>query len=172
MLLKILGSIVIIAASGFLGYVFSRDCARRPQQLRELQGCLQILENEIGFMSSILTEAFAKIYENRSSEVSDFFRIAADKLNQGQVSASEAWREAVAENMLKTGLTREDEGILLAFGKLLGNSDQEGQIRNIRLTVSQLKLQEQKAEEMRKKNEAMYRNLGVLGGIAIVIVLL
>ena len=34
---------------------------------------------------------------------------------------------------------------------MLGSSDLEGQIKNIRLTLNQLKLQEQKAEEFRKK---------------------
>jgi len=54
---------------------------------------------------------------------------------------------------------------------MLGSSDVEGQIKNIRLTINQLKLQEQKAEELRAKNEAMYRNLGILGGLAIIIIL-
>ena len=68
-------------------------------------------------------------------------------------------------------MNSEDEEILISFGKLLGSSDTEGQIKNIRLTLNQLKMQEEKAEELRKKNESMYRNLGVLGGLAIIIIL-
>jgi stage III sporulation protein AB len=70
-----------------------------------------------------------------------------------------------------TALNKEDEQVLLSFGRSLGNTDLDGQIRNIRLTLGQLAMQERKAEENRKKNESMYRSLGILGGMAVVIVL-
>ena len=86
-----------------------------------------------------------------------------------EISASEAWKDAVKLNIDATSFDKEDEKVIISFGKMLGSSDLEGQIKNIRLTLNQLKLQEQKAEEFRK-NEAMYRNLGILG-IAIIIIL-
>jgi stage III sporulation protein AB len=70
MLIKIIGSIMILSASGFLGYALSRDCTRRPKELRELQGQLQMLENEIGFMSNVLADAFDRVCISCSSEVS------------------------------------------------------------------------------------------------------
>lgn len=79
---------------------------------------------------------------------------------------------AVKENIKKTALKKEDEAIVLSFGKMLGASDLEGQISNIRLTLTQLKMQEEKAEEEKEKNKTMYMNLGVLGGLAIVIILI
>lgn len=173
MLLKIIGSILVLAASGFLGFVLSRDCSRRPQELRELQGLLQMFENEISFLSNLLTDAFAKIYRSSKSEVAVFFEETADmlKINAG-INASQAWETAVGKNLKMTSLNKEDEEILISFGKMLGNSDLEGQIKNIRLTLNQLKIQEQKAEESKAKNEAMYKRLGILGGIAIVIILI
>jgi len=82
--------------------------------------------------------------------------------NDTGITAGEAWAKAVKENIKNTSLNKEDEEIIISFGKMLGSSDVEGQIKNIRLTINQLKLQEQKAEELRAKNEAMYRNLGYL----------
>jgi len=172
MLFKLFGSMIVIAASSFLGIAFSKDCSRRPQELRAMQGFLQILENEISFMSSLLIDSFTKICRNSDNEATIFFKSTIHTLetNTG-LSAPEAWDMAVSNNIGKTCFNKEDGAILASFGKMLGNTDLEGQIKNIRFTIDQLKLQEKKAEENKKKNESMYRSLGILGGIAIVIIL-
>ena len=173
MVFKFIGSIIVLLSSGFLGYILSTDCRKRPQQLRELQTLLQMFENQISYLSDILTVAFERIYRCSKSEVGIFFNSTIEKLqNDKTLNASQAWEAAVRENIKKTALNKEDEEILVSFGKILGNSDLDGQIKNIRLTLSQLGQQEQKAEESRSKNEGMYKSLGVLGGIAVVIILI
>jgi stage III sporulation protein AB len=172
MLLKIFGSCLVIAASSIIGFMFSRDCARRPQDLRMLQGLLQMFENEISFLSNVLIESFEKIYRTNKCEVANIFKDTVNILkSDGGLTAGGAWENSVRRNIRKTALNNEDEEILISFGKILGKSDIEGQIKNIRLTMNQLKIQEQKAEDGRKKNEAMFRNLGILGGLALVIIL-
>lgn len=173
MLIKLAGGIMVIAASGFIGYILSRDCAIRPQELRDLQGLMQMFENEVCYMSNLLSDAFYNISKASSSKVAVFFRSASELLKKDVgINASEAWEQAVRSNIVKTSLSKEDEEILINFGKILGSSDIDGQVMNIKLTINHLKLQERKAEEARKKNEKMYKNLGLLCGLAIVIILL
>jgi stage III sporulation protein AB len=172
-MLKLIASIMIITSSGILGHLIAKEYSKRSGQLKELQILMQIFENEIRFLSSILVNAFEKMYKASKSEVKEFFRDTIKNLEcPGGYGAQEAWERAVRENIKKTSLNKEDEEILLRFGNILGSTDKDGQISNIRHLISQLKIQEQKAEEMRKKNESMYKKLGLLGGIAIVIVLL
>jgi stage III sporulation protein AB len=172
MILKIIGSLIVFVSSSLLGYMYSRKCSERPKDLRALQGLLQMFENEVSFLSNVLTEAFLKISKCCDSGVSAFFSQTVEILNSDEgINARDAWTKAVKENINKTALNSEDEEILISFGKMLGSSDIEGQIKNIRLTLNQLKMQEEKAEELRKKNESMYRSLGVLGGLAIIIIL-
>ncbi len=173
MLFKLTGSIIVIVSCSFLGLILSRDCKRRPAQLRELQSILQMFENQISYLSDVIMEAFERISRIGGSDTCAFFTRTIEILKKNKtISASEAWERAVKQCICRTALNKEDEEILLAFGKMLGNTDLDGQIKNIRLTLGQLKLQEDKAEESRRKNENMYKSLGVLGGIAVVIVLL
>lgn len=173
MLFKIIGSIIVICSFTFLGCILSNDCRKRPQQLRELQGKLQMFENQISYLSDVISTAFERIGRVSGSETGIFFSETVRILGeQENLSAAQAWEQAVRQNIKRTSLNLEDEEVLLNFGKMLGNSDLEGQIRNIRLAQEQLKQQEHKAEESRSKNEKMYRSLGILGGIAVVIVLL
>ncbi|MCX7843271.1 MAG: stage III sporulation protein SpoIIIAB [Clostridia bacterium] len=171
MVLKIGGSLLVLAASSLIGWILAGDFSRRPNELRALQGMLEMFETEITFMSNVIADAFDKISKSSQSSVALFFKLTAEKLQAGGMNACQAWEAAVKEGIRATALNKEDESILLSFGKMLGNSDVEGQVKNIRLTLHQLKLQEQKAEESRKKNESMCKSLGVLGGLAVVVVL-
>lgn len=173
MLFKLAGCIIVIISCTFLGFMLSFECKKRPQQLRELQVLLQMLENQIGYLSDVLIDAFEKISRNGTSQACIFFNKSAEILKKdGSMGASQAWELSVRQNIRKTSLNREDEEILIAFGKILGSSDIEGQIKNIRLVMEQLKLQEVKAEENRRSYEKMYRSLGVLSGVALVILLI
>jgi len=173
MIFKIIGSIIVILSCSFIGMILSRDCAKRPAQLRELQGSLHMLENQICYLCEVIIDAFEKISRVGGTQTGIFFTRTIEILREEKtISAADAWELAVSQCIGRTSLNSEDREILLAFGKLLGNTDVEGQIRNIRLTLEQLKLQEQKAETSRKKNEGMYRSLGVLGGLAVVTLLL
>jgi len=170
--LKMMGSIVIVLASAFLGLFMSNECKKRPQQLRELQSLLGMFENQITYLSDVLAEAFERVYKFSGSEVGEFFGRTVTGLKKGGMNASDAWEAAVRGCCGATALSGEDVDILLSFGKLLGGSDIDGQVKNIRLTVQQLNMQEEKAERSRIKNEGMYRHLGILCGAAIVILLL
>ena len=173
MLFKIVGSLVVVLSCSFLGFILSRDCSRRPQQLRELQTLLQMFENQINYLSDVLIEAFTRVSRVGNSETGLIFGRAAEILgNEGAQSAASAWEQAVRQCIRRTALNREDEEVLIGFGKMLGSTDMDGQIKNIRLTMEALRMQEKKAEESRSKNETMYKSLGILGGIAVVIVLL
>jgi len=173
MLFKIVGSLVVILSCSFLGFILSRDCSRRPQQLRELQTQLQMFENQISYLSDVLIEAFERVSRVGNSETGLIFGKAAEILrDNGAQSAENAWEQAVRQCMRRTALNREDEEVLVGFGKMLGSTELDGQIKNIRLTMEALRMQEKKAEESRNKNETMYKSLGILGGIAVVIVLL
>ena len=53
-----------------------------------------------------------------------------------------------------------------------GQTDVEGQVSQIEVTKSFIDMQIDKAEEERKKNEKLYKTLGIIVGLAIVIVLI
>jgi stage III sporulation protein AB len=61
--------------------------------------------------------------------------------------------------------------VLISFGSTLGISDRHDQVKHVKLAIAQLAQAEAKAWEEKEKNERMYKSLGVLSGLAIVILL-
>ena len=86
------------------------------------------------------------------------------------MSASEAWEDAIDES--KNNLIKEDKDSIKALAKMLGKTDLDGQVSEIRLTKQFIKTKIEEAEYQRNKNEKLYRTLGITFGLTIVIILI
>ena len=85
-------------------------------------------------------------------------------------SAGEALNKAI--DISNTNLTKEDKEVLKGLSNMLGKVDIDGQISEIKLVDSFLNVQLENAEEEYRKNNKMYKTLGIIVGIMIVIVLI
>ena len=83
-----------------------------------MQNLLQMFENQITYLSDVLAEVFERI-GRAGGETGIFFITAVELLKKGQASgASEAWEKA-AGRIRMTALNKEDEQVLLSFGRSL-----------------------------------------------------
>ena len=87
------------------------------------------------------------------------------------VDMYELWKKAFERFESRLNLTTEDKKIILDFSKNLGCGDCTREKNNIKAALMRLKVAEDDARAMASKNVRMYRGLGVLVGIFIVIVL-
>ena len=87
MLLKFIGASIIICASSLIGWTLSKKFSLRPQQIRELETLMQVLENEICYMSSLLQDALANTASKSKNVISVFFSETSKKMHseKGQV---------------------------------------------------------------------------------------
>ena len=69
-------------------------------------------------------------------------------------------------------MKKEDKKVLKEFGILLGKTNKEGQINQINFVNELLERQIEKAKTDKDKNETMYKNLGVILGVGLVIILI
>ena len=170
MYLKIIGGVQIAVSSYLLGTKWASTLKYRVDDIREFEQILEQLENEISFYSNILEEAFFKISKKTSKRISNV--LLAMSKNLKAMPSNVAWEMAIKSNLKDIYLKKEDIEIVLSLSNLLGMSDVNGQIYNIKNIIARLKQQEKKAEEIRQKNEALYKNLSILVGVAIIILLL
>ena len=160
--------IVILCASTGIGLLVSKKYKDRVIELREFRNALNILENKIKFTYEPLQEIFDQMSENLIENVANIFK--KTKSNLRKMETQEAWNDAIEE--CKLNLKSEDISIIKNFGKLLGKTDVEGQISKIKLTSSFIDTQIEKAEKEKEKNEKLYKTLGTVVGLAIVIILI
>lgn len=172
LLVKLIGGIVVIIAFTFLGLFKSKELENRVEHLKDLICLFQLLETQICFMSNVLSEAFsnsAKVFADKP--VSKVFESFSENLRDG-FTANVAWKESISKWVNCLYLNSSDEKILLSFGDSILTPDIDGQIKNIKFILIQLNKQLEIAQADRDNKKKLYLNLGVLSGLAIVIVLI
>lgn len=159
---------VILGISIWIGILVSKKYKDRVMELKEFRNSLNILENKIKFTYEPLQEIFKQISDNLENNISLIFENTNKNLKR--MNMCDAWNKAIDES--KLNLNKEDISIIKNMGKLLGKTDVEGQVSEIKLTSDFIDLQIEKAEKEREKNEKLYKTLGTVVGLAIVIILI
>jgi len=170
---KLLGAVFILAASTMGGFYIAKKYTERPRQLRVMQQALQMLETEIVYGAVPLDMAMKHIGDRLSgSIVKKIFITMSNNLRElDGASSFECWQMAINKHFYETSLKSQDREILLQFGQTLGVSDREDQIKHLKLAIQTLATEEDLAREDQKKYEKLSKNLGVLLGLLIVILI-
>lgn len=172
-MLKIIGSIIVICTTTIMGFYYAGIYTQRVNQLRIIQYALNILESEIVYTSTPLIEAFQNVSDKSGDPIKKLFSVMSNNLKE-KTTQSVLSAFKYAEKGLKGEIYfgKEELEVIYSFMNSLGNSDIEGQKKNFNLTIKKLEAFELRAEENRKKNEKLFRYLGVSAGMLIVIVLI
>ncbi|KUO50564.1 MAG: hypothetical protein APF76_07910 [Desulfitibacter sp. BRH_c19] len=173
MVIKFVGSILIIATCSYLGFYFGKQYNARLEQIRKLRSSLKMLETEISYSINPLPEALFKVGSRIKGPVQTLYEHTSDLLikNMG-LPMDEIWRTGLNRLAEESSLKKEELDVLDDFGIGLGGSDREEQLKNLLMVQEQLKVIESNAENERNKYERMYKTLGVLAGIALVLILI
>ncbi|MGN1270230.1 MAG: hypothetical protein ACI4UU_05135 [Clostridia bacterium] len=159
---------MIIGASSAIGILFSKKYANREKELKEMKNSLNIFATKIKFTYEPIPNVFMEISNKIGGNVGNIFARAANRMQE--ISAGEAWVQALEET--KYNLNKEDISVIKNLGRMLGQTDLEGQISEIEVVNEFLNSQLENAKEERRKNEKMYRTLGLVCGLTIAIILI
>lgn len=168
-ILKTVIYISIFIISTKIGISISRKYAYRVNELKELKTALNIFKTKIRYTAEPISDIFTEISANLKTNIKQVFLSAVANMNT--YSAGVSWEKSIDESK-DLNLDREDINAIKSMGKLLGKTDIDGQISEVELTESFLETQIIKAEKEKEKNEKLYKSLGIVAGIGIVIILL
>lgn len=88
------------------------------------------------------------------------------------MNAKEAWQTSVEDCKNFLEFNKEDLRFIISIGNMLGKTDIDGQVSELNLSMGLIDSQIEKAEEYCKKSEKMYRSLGSIVGLVIIIILI
>ena len=159
--------IAIFGLSTGIGKLISKSYENRVIELKEFKNILNIMKTKIKFTYEPLAEIFKQISKDNQTNVEKIFGQIANQITY--YPTKDVWENCIQDADIS--IKQEDKDILKRLGKLLGQTDVEGQISEIEVTQSFLDTQIEKAEEEKKKNQKMYKTLGIVTGLVFVIIL-
>ena len=163
---KIVILILVFGSSFSIGKLIAGKYINRVKELKEMKSALNIFETKIKFTYESVPEIFEQIGNQMEGNIGSIFKESSKKMKD--VSAGEAWIQSIEKT--ESNLNKEDKEILKKLGKLLGRTDADGQISEIELVSNFLDTQIDIAENERNKNEKMYKTLGGIIGLTLVII--
>ena len=140
----ILFFIFFIAA--WIGNLISKKYKNRVDELKNFKESFNILESKIKFTYEPLEDIFDEISNivNKNSIKSIFI---GAKNNMKKSGLKISWNSAIENNKQDLSLNNEDLNIIKGLGNMLGKTDVDGQLSEIKLSMSFLDTQIAMAEE-------------------------
>lgn len=167
--LKIVSSLAVVACATLLGFIKAKKLSEREYILREFVVFLNNLKNEIRYMLTILPNA----YEIARIPLKTKLKNALGAISTDMLDSNEPFKieKSITENILAIDeLSEYDRSIIIATLKNLGMTNVEGQCNIIDNTISVIENQINEASMIKNKNSKMYRAVGALSGIILVII--
>lgn len=165
--IKVFILLLIFLSSLRAGKIIAKKYSNRVDELKEMKNALNMFLTKIKFTYESVPVSFYEIGNNINGNIGKIFRISSEQMKEK--SAGEAWEETV--DKIETNLKEEDKSIIKKLGRMLGKTDLEGQVSEIKLVQEFLNAQIDLAEKEKQKNEKLYKTLGGIVGLAIVIIL-
>ena len=167
-IIKYISISLVFGISLYIGNLISKRYTLRLNELKEIKNALNIIESKIKFTYEPLADIFIQTSKMVSKNISEIFVQASNNMKID--NAEEAWKKSIEVSL--TNLNKEDIESLKNFGKMLGKTDKEGQISRLELTKTFIEMQIEKAKTEEEKNSKLYKTLGVVVGLAFVIILI
>lgn len=174
MWVKWTGALLIVAASVLWGNRQAAQLRRRLRQLEEFRLAMRLLTAEIGYTATPLPRALEHVRGRlRDEQVQHFLtEISREMSDPGVADASVAWVRAAGTCKGRMALESGDWPVILRAAAGLGSLGRESQMKQLEATEMQLAAHAAEAASQCERGERMWRYLGVMGGAAVVIVLL
>lgn len=157
-MLKLSGAVMVFSAFVILGFSKSLALKSRYESIGRILYSLRIMENEISYGRSSMDKVMDSIKRLGGISAEE---VTGDNAGEWFMSALEGER-----------LEKCDIEVLEAFSRTLGATDTSAQQRSIKNTVKNLEILESDAKEGFEKYGRMYRNIGFLSGMLVVILLM
>ncbi len=173
MIFKVMASVLIVFGCTYLGVLLAIRSKQRMFQLIEFENALSRLELDIDFLSIPLSESFKRISKSCTGVVGDVFKYIYEEMKDNHCcNIKNLWGRARRRYWEKILISDDDIKILDDFFKNLGSGDKEREKNNIKITLMRLSAAENDAKLNADKNGRMYKEIGTLCGIFIVILLI
>lgn len=165
---KIFLLLTIFILSTIIGIAIAKMYENRVKELQEFKSALNVMKIKMKFTYEPLEEIFIDISKNDKNNISKIFKKMSEQIKHQNVE--DIWTSYIQNADIS--IKQEDKNILKRLGKLLGQTDIEGQISEIEITQEFLETQISKAEVERNKNQKMYKTLGAVVGLTFVVILI
>ena len=168
MRIKWIGTLIIIAGCGGIGFSFVSSYRQQMKQIRQLLAVLDLIQSELEYRRTSLPELCRLAGQSSSGAVKEVFDCLSQELDMQIAPDACCCMNAVLSSVTLSAPVR---GLFYYLGKSLGRFDLTGQIRGIEAIRREGNLLLDKMTRDLDKRLQSYQTLGLCAGAAVAILL-
>ena len=166
--IKIIISIAILCITSYIGIEMARALKSREQILTDMITFLKMVQNEMVYMLNNLPASYEMSRQKLNSELKDV--IGAIVVNMSKYGVDKIDMSITNNVNTLVSLKEYDNYIIISTLKNLGRSDLESQNNIIENAITIIEKQIKEANEVKVKSSKVYKTVGIISGLLIVVI--
>lgn len=162
--------VLVFCTSAAIGIYLSNSLSKRVQELDCFLALIEKMETHIRFYQTPTGQMLDQIASNEQFDDLPFLALCAEKIKVTN-DFPIAWRSSVRQAADRMHLVKGDIELINTLADTLGSSDVEGQLGSLELLRQLIQQNHEQAFTKQKSHSRMYRSLGVLAGLAFVVMI-
>ncbi len=173
MYIKLAGSLLVLAVSVIVGRLKAKELQVRVLRLEEFKRMLLLLQGELRFHRSTLSEAFENVAKRVEDPFSAFLMETSRRMEEKDAGGFECiWKETSKKLLLQDGFQKEDERLFDLLQGSLGYLDFAMQTETLNLAMLQSEEVIQDAKEQKELKGKLYQTMGGTVGALLALLIL
>lgn len=166
--IKIVIGIVIICISGYVGIEMSSNLKAREEVLKDFSTFLTMLKSQMIYLNSSIPTAFEYSRQTLNSQL----KYAIENIVMDMTKFGVSKVDISIEENIKTleCLTKEDELFISSTLKNIGLSDIDSQTNIIENAINVTEEKIKEAKDKKNKDSKVYKTVGLIAGIIVVVI--
>lgn len=172
MILKMIGSILILASGTMAGIKMGYNLKLRLKQLKRFEKIISMIRGEIKYNNSTIPEAMRHVSSHTAAPFDKMLLKVSEELDAfGGRTLKEIWESVFEEYGSQIYFTKEQTENIKHLGENLGYLDKDMQISTLDLLTEQIRKDISDMEKSMSDNVRLYNCLGVMGGILVILII-
>lgn len=170
MIVKLMGMAAIMAGAAGMGVFKAAEFGTKIDQLVELERMTEYFRGEILLHHSTVAEASADIAKQVAQPLGSFLKNVSDRINRrtGE-DLRTIWETEGEAVMRELSMDRKEREEFLRLGEKLGYQGKDMQEKTLNRYQMFLARKRSGLEDEQKEKMKLYRTLGVLGGLFLIL---
>ncbi len=171
MTVKLVGAVLVLISATAIGALLAMQIKEQEQWLKDIKMSLFLLEGELEYHQIPLPEALYLTGKKHGGRMQGFYLDIAEKLEKKEEGSLKYLWETTAEEALRTvPLKKEQKEEFMEIGRYLAEADRNVRKNALEFYFSRLEEEIVCIRETGKEKANLYRMLGLLGGIFLLVV--
>lgn len=172
-LIRVVGFAMILSGSTFIGIVISSSFSRRVHELQDIKSFLTVCETSMSDIGMHTEDILRQSQSYLKTGIKDILEHIYNKMQTEYPDLlAKIWEEQIRAHKAKLSLVDCDLDLFISIGGFLGSTGLENQRKQIQHITGMIDKHMEDAISLRNKNKKIALNMGIFGGLIIVLILL